>query len=90
MMEATSMPGKSAATVLDDISSVLDHVTVDKDRIVLLREGKEVAALVPLEDLELLEELEDLLELEEIEASRREAQLKGTIPLQKVKARLGL
>jgi len=56
----------------------------------VIREGKEVAALVPLEDLELLEELEDLLELEEIEASRKEAQEKGTIPLKDVKARLGL
>ncbi len=84
------MPGILGSTELDDISGVLDHVTTDKDRVILIREGNEVAALVPLEDLELLEELRDLLELEEIEASHREAQEKGTIPLQEVKARLGL
>ena len=86
----TGMSGIPTGTELDDISSVVDHVTMDKDRVIVIRDGKEVAALVPLEDLELLEELEDLLELEEIEASRREAQEKGTIPLNDVKARLGL
>jgi prevent-host-death family protein len=84
------MSGMQATTELDEISSVLDQITTDKDRVIVIREGKEVAALVPLEDLELLEELEDLLELEEIEASRKEAQEKGTIPLKDVKARLGL
>ncbi len=46
-----AMSGMPATTKLDDISSVLDHVRTDKDRVIVIREGKEVAALVPLEDL---------------------------------------
>ena len=42
------MPGILGSTELDDISGVLDHVTTDKDRVILIREGNEVAALVPL------------------------------------------
>ncbi len=84
------MPSTSAGTEETSISDLIDKVANDKNRLVVLREGKEIAALVPLEDLEILEELDDLLEREGIEAARKEAQEKGTIPLEKVKARLGL
>jgi hypothetical protein len=54
--------------------------------VVLVRDGKEVAGLVPIEDLELLDELERLMDLEEIRSSHKEAQEKGTIPWGKLKA----
>ncbi|MEW6533031.1 MAG: type II toxin-antitoxin system Phd/YefM family antitoxin [Thermodesulfobacteriota bacterium] len=84
------MPSTSATVEEDRISDLIDRVTVEGDRLVVLRGGKKVAAVVPLEDLVTLEELDDLLEEAEIEAAREEARTEGTVPLAEVKARLGL
>jgi len=84
------MPSTPASVEEQHISDLIDKVAGQKDRLVVVREGKEIAAVVPLEDLEILEELDDLLEQTDIEAARKEAKDKGTIPLEEVKARLGL
>ncbi len=49
--------------------------------------GKELAAVVPIEDVKLLEELEDRLDLE---VAREALKEEGTIAWEKVKAELGL
>jgi PHD/YefM family antitoxin component YafN of YafNO toxin-antitoxin module len=67
----------------------VSRVTKKKERIVLQRRGKDVAALVPLEDLALLEELEDRRDVEE--AKRRLADPNDkTIPYEQVRRELGL
>jgi prevent-host-death family protein len=67
---------------------LLGRVTFGRERIVLERQGRPVAALVPLEDLELLEEME---EREMIEAAdRAEAEPGEDIPWEQVKAELNL
>jgi prevent-host-death family protein len=53
----------------DGLSDTLNRVSYGKERIVIRRHGKEIAALVPMEDLAFLEELEDRLDLEEARAS---------------------
>jgi len=57
-------------------------------RVIVQRRGKDVAALVPFEDLELLERIEDEVDL----AAIRQALAEGgdPIPWEKVKADLGL
>ena len=50
-------------------SELLNRVAKKRERIIVQRRGKEVAALVPVEDLALLEELKDLRDAEE--AKRR-------------------
>jgi prevent-host-death family protein len=45
-------------------SDIVNWSAYGKERIVLTRSGKEVVALVPIEDLNLLEELEDRLDIE--------------------------
>ena len=75
------------------ISDAIERVSAASERLIVVREGKSVAAVVPLEDLETLEELDDILDqadIPELEAARKEAQEKGAIPLAEVKARLGL
>jgi antitoxin Phd len=57
-------------------------------RIVLQKGGKDVAAIVSVEDLELLEELEDRLDVEDARAALREPG--PNIPWEKVKRDLGL
>jgi PHD/YefM family antitoxin component YafN of YafNO toxin-antitoxin module len=80
----------SAKREQDRFPDLTDRVAVDKEWVILVRDGKEVAGLVPIEDLELLDELEKVMDLEEIRSSRKEAQEKGAIPWEKLKEDLGL
>lgn len=77
------------SVVRDGLSDTLNRVSYGKERIVIKRHGKEIAALVPMEDLEFLEELEDRLDLEEARAALAEAEEKGTVPWEEVKKDLG-
>ena len=77
----------SASAVREDFSETLNRVAYKGERIVLERRGKDVAALVPLEDLALLEDLEDRIDLE---AARRALKEKGSVTLDELKAELGL
>lgn len=54
----------TARSVRDAFAATLYRVAEDGERIVLDRRGKSVAALVPIEDLELLREIEDRLDNE--------------------------
>jgi len=74
----------------DNFADTINQVTYGKKRITIERRGKAVAAVVPIEDLEILERLEDLLDLEEARISIKEAEESGTIPWEKVKADLKL
>ena len=70
-------------------SEILDRVAEKKERIILQRHGKEIAVLVPVEDLALLEEMEDRLDIEE--AERRLADPTDTpIPYEQARKELGL
>jgi PHD/YefM family antitoxin component YafN of YafNO toxin-antitoxin module len=67
-------------------------VWTERERLIIIREGKGVAAIVPLHDLESLEELDEILDqadIPELEAARKEAQESGTLPLSEFMARLG-
>jgi prevent-host-death family protein len=68
-------------------SETLDRVRHHGDRIVLRRHGKDAAALVPMEDLELIEALEDKLDLEA--ARKIVASGEKLIPWETVKRSLG-
>jgi len=61
-----------------------------EERLILHRRGKDVAALVPVQDLALLEALEDRVDLDDARAALAEAREKGTIPWEQIKAELGL
>jgi prevent-host-death family protein len=82
----------TTAEAREKFGSIVKKAALDKERVVLTRRGKELAALVPMEDVRLLEELEDRLDLEEARAALAEAQAdpEKTIPWEKLKAELGL
>jgi prevent-host-death family protein len=81
----------SITTVLarNDFSSVLNRAAFGKERVILKRRGKAIAALVPLEDLALLQSLEDKLDSAAVLASRKETRKKGTKPLAQLRAEVG-
>jgi len=80
----------AASKVRESFSETLNRVAFGKERVVLHRHGKEVAAVVPIEDLKLLQELEDRIDLADARAALAEAKKKGTKPLQTIKKELGL
>ncbi len=78
----------TAAKAREQFSSTLDRVAKKGERVVLERKGKRVAALVPLEDLELIERLED--EIDVREARKALADKSPSVPWEQVKRDLGL
>jgi prevent-host-death family protein len=78
--------------VRQDFSETVNRVAYGRERIVLHRRGKDLAALIPLEDLALLEAVEDRLDVEEADRILAEVKAKREkpIPWEKAKKKLGL
>jgi prevent-host-death family protein len=60
------------------------------ERFVLTSHGKGVAAIVPIEDLEMLQMIEDRLDARATREALAEVEREGTVPWDQVKAELGL
>ncbi len=71
----------------NQLADPINRVMYQGERVVLERRGKDVAALVSIEDLQTLEALEDVADLKAAREARKE---KRTIPWEKVKSELGL
>jgi prevent-host-death family protein len=69
-------------------AEVVNKVAFGGERVVLHRHGKDVAALVPMEDLQLLQQLENRMDLELARAAL--AEKAPRIPWKKLKRELGL
>jgi len=75
------MTRKRASEVRNDFSGTLARVAKRRNRIVLQEHGKDVAVLVPMEDLKLLEELEDKLDVLDALRAEAEAAANGEKPI---------
>jgi len=71
-----------------EISEVVSRVQYAGERTVLERQGKAVAALVPMEDLELLEALEDRYLVELADKAEADSAAKPRVPWEEIKAEL--
>ena len=78
--------------VRQDFSETVNRVAYGRERIVLHRRGKDLVALIPVEDLALLEAVEDRLDVEEADRILAEVKAKREkpIPWEKAKKKLGL
>ena len=70
-----------------ELADTINRVAYRKERIVLRRRGKDVVAIVPLEDLARLEELEDRLDVDDAREALAEA---DRIPYERARRELGL
>ena len=77
----------AASKVRESFADTLNRVAYRRERVVLRRRGKDLAAVVPIEDFLFLEELEDRLDLE---AARKALKEKGTVSWARLKADLRL
>lgn len=60
-----TMAERRISEAREEFSTTVNRVAYGGERVILTRHGKRVAAVVPIEDLELLESLEDALDVEE-------------------------
>ena len=72
------------------MSDTINRVAFEKERVILERNGKDVLALVPMDDLALLEKLEDEADVKAARAALAEIERTGEkpIPWEQVKAKL--
>jgi prevent-host-death family protein len=71
-------------------SEIINRAAFAKERVTLTRRGKEIVAVVPIEDVKLLEALEDKIDLEEAREALSEAKRKGTKSWDRIKKDLGI
>jgi prevent-host-death family protein len=71
-------------------SDLINRVAFGKERIVLTRRNRALAAVVPIEDIALLEEIEDREDLKAARKALREVKRTGTIPWSRIKKELAL
>lgn len=84
------MTHMSASQIRTEFADALNRVAYKSERIVLHRQGKAIAALVPIEDLEALQRAEDREDLRDARAAAEEAEREGTTSLGDFKKELGL
>ena len=83
---------KSITTVeaRKNLAELLNRAAYGGERFVVTRHGKELVAIVPLEELSLLDRLRTLLEARDFEAALKEVADAGTVPWEDVRRELGL
>jgi prevent-host-death family protein len=75
----------STSQLREDLSDALNRVAYKGERIVLRRHGKDVAALVPMDDLARLEEMEDRADNAAADAALKEIERTGTVAWDQVR-----
>jgi prevent-host-death family protein len=80
----------STAEAREQFSEVVNRAAFGRERIILTRRGKALAAVVPVEDVELLEALEDRQDLDEARVALEDALAGRTTTWEQIKADLHL
>jgi len=80
----------TTAAARKNFSDLINRVAYGKDRVVLTRRNKPLAAVVPIEDIALIEEIEDREDLKAARAAMRDIRRNGTVPWTRIKKELGL
>ena len=73
----------------EEFSEIINRVAHHKERVILTRRGKEVAAIIPVEDLYLLQESQNKSDLDDALEALKEARAEGTITLNALQEEIG-
>src|SRR2546425_9915729 len=79
-----------ATAARNGFSDLINKVRYGSDRVLIERRGKDLAALISIEDLRLLEIPEDQIDIEAAPKAPANPKNKGRVPLEPVKKPLGL
>ena len=84
----------SVSQTREHLSEILNQVYYKGEKIIVQKHGKQVAAVISINDFELLERilerLEEQIDIEEIDSALLEADEQGTIPWGDIKKELNL
>ncbi len=80
----------SATDARQGFSDLIHRIEYGGERAILQRHGKDVAAIVPIEDVVLLEVLDEQLDIEETRADLRAAFKQGTTSVSQLRSEMGL
>lgn len=86
----TAMGHLPASKARQGFADTINRAAYGKERVVVRRRGKDVAAVVPIADLRLLEDLEDRIDLADARAALAETKKKGAKSLEVILKDLGL
>ncbi len=96
-VSSTRVPSTQSVSTVEarnEFSTLVNRVAFGKERVVLTRRGKDLLAMVPLEDLQMLDRLMDRLEdqtdVDDALEALAEAEKHGTTHLAKLRAELDL
>ncbi len=73
----------------EEFSDLINRVSHYKERIVLTRRGKEIAAIVPIEDLAHIQQTQNKNDLDEAVEAFQEARTQGSTSLDDLKEKIG-
>lgn len=82
------MSAMTTVEAREHFSDLINRTAYGKERVVLTRRGKDIVAVIPLEDLKLLEKMEDYVDLQDAQKSLKEARQKGVVSLEVFKGEL--
>jgi prevent-host-death family protein len=80
----------STADARRNMAELMNRAAYGGERFVVTRHGKELVAIVPVEEATLLDRIRGLLEAQEYEAALREIAEAGTVPWEEVRRELEL
>jgi prevent-host-death family protein len=79
----------NTADAKEQFSELVNRVSHNNERIILTRRGKEIAAIIPLDDLLVLMESQHKDDLQQAIEALKQAREQGTISLEDFKEELG-
>jgi prevent-host-death family protein len=87
------MNRRNVSTAREEFSEIVNRAAYGKERTIVSRRGKDLAAVIPVEDLQLLERLAreemDRIDIQDARVALKESIEKGTIPLLDLMKELG-
>ncbi len=84
------MKNVTTAEARKNMAELLNRAAYGGERFVVTRHGKELVAIVPVEDATLLDRLRTLLEARDFETALQEIAETGTVPWDEIRRDLGL
>lgn len=82
-----SIPAKQARL---EFTHIVDEVAFRGERYVVTRNGRELAAMVSMEDLEILQSLENKRDVEIAKKAEEHIRQHGTVSWEEIEKRLGI